>query len=407
MCANDKACDTCRSRKSKAEFAGNKAQLKKLHGQDMIVVDVIMAKADVVMNGGLLPEEEYDPFAWNGVPVTIGHPEASDHSFLSARDPQVCEEWTVGNIYNAKVVDGSLRGEAWCSVARLEEIRPGLAKKLAGGEPIDVSTGYLCDPEPAGGVSNGEQYKEIHRNILPDHLALLPEDVGACSWEDGCGVRQNGWRSALDPKKVLEFLANRLGIGKNEDTAPENPEKKPEVMSVTDFVAMESNPFSETDVERLSKMDPTHFAALVSAYDVPPMDPEEKKEPPVTNEDPPAVDDKEPAFNKKAKTAKNGGDAVLTANQKVAVAWAEKAYKAHRSSLIAKITANSTMKAEDLEKMDADTLETIANGLKPLPTPSYAGRAVAVENAEQDEDVDLPQGALDFLAARNKKKGVA
>jgi len=41
------------------------------------------------------------------------------------------------------------------------------------------------------GVWNEEEYHSIVRNYRPDHLALLPGAIGACSWEDGCGIRAN------------------------------------------------------------------------------------------------------------------------------------------------------------------------------------------------------------------------
>jgi hypothetical protein len=50
---------------------------------------------------------------------------------------------------------------------------------------IDVSTGYIADEQCDG------RGPCIHRNIKPDHLAILPISQGACSWRDGCGVRSN------------------------------------------------------------------------------------------------------------------------------------------------------------------------------------------------------------------------
>src|SRR6202008_4855408 len=52
----------------------------------------------------------------------------------------------------------------------------------------DVSTGFFADTEAARGSFHGVPYTEIHHNIRPDHLAVLPEAVGACNWRDGCGT---------------------------------------------------------------------------------------------------------------------------------------------------------------------------------------------------------------------------
>ena len=34
----------------------------------------------------------------------------------------------------------------------------------------------------------GKRYHEVHRALEPDHIALLPDEVGACSVQDGCGA---------------------------------------------------------------------------------------------------------------------------------------------------------------------------------------------------------------------------
>ena len=41
---------------------------------------------------------------------------------------------------------------------------------------------------PAGSTWNGEPYRIIARNIRPDHLAILTDELGACSVVKGRGV---------------------------------------------------------------------------------------------------------------------------------------------------------------------------------------------------------------------------
>lgn len=41
------------------------------------------------------------------------------------------------------------------------------------------------------GELNGRGYKTIHRNLLPDHIAILTKEIGACSVKDGCGLNRN------------------------------------------------------------------------------------------------------------------------------------------------------------------------------------------------------------------------
>jgi 2'-5' RNA ligase len=69
-----------------------------------------------------------------------------------------------------------------------------------------VSIAYFCDFEQAAGEFGGEAYSAIQRNLRPDHVALLPDEIGSCSVLDGCGANRvnrltanaEGDASALD-----------------------------------------------------------------------------------------------------------------------------------------------------------------------------------------------------------------
>jgi hypothetical protein len=62
---------------------------------------------------------------------------------------------------------------------------------VKASQPVEVSVGVFTDEDEDEGEYNGEQYSAIAKNHRPDHLALLPGGVGACSVEDGCGIRAN------------------------------------------------------------------------------------------------------------------------------------------------------------------------------------------------------------------------
>lgn len=61
---------------------------------------------------------------------------------------------------------------------------------LEAGRPMELSTGLFTqnEPAPAGATFNGRPYDYVARNYRPDHLAVLPDQIGACSLADGCGV---------------------------------------------------------------------------------------------------------------------------------------------------------------------------------------------------------------------------
>jgi hypothetical protein len=41
------------------------------------------------------------------------------------------------------------------------------------------------------GIWNGRDFAFVDQNIHPDHIALLPDEIGACSLKDGCGMNRN------------------------------------------------------------------------------------------------------------------------------------------------------------------------------------------------------------------------
>ena len=164
-----------------------------LEGRAQIVVPAVMMK-EGVHNGSHgaiyhVPEElERFTAAWDGIPVMIQHPE-KDGVNVSANSPRVLET-AVGRIFNTTYRDG-LRAEVWIDVEKITDLDPDVLVYIRQGRPLDVSVGVFTDEEPTQGEWNGESYESIARNYRPDHLALLPGATGACSWADGCGIRNN------------------------------------------------------------------------------------------------------------------------------------------------------------------------------------------------------------------------
>lgn len=129
---------------------------------------------------------------WNGVPVPVHHP-SDEAGPISANQPDVIEESVIGRLFNVWFDnDGNkLRGEIWIDAEKTRQISSELLKAIRDGEHIEVSTGLYSDDNRESGDWNGEHYEVRAINIHPDHLALLPGEIGACSWTDGCGVRAN------------------------------------------------------------------------------------------------------------------------------------------------------------------------------------------------------------------------
>ena len=129
------------------------------------------------------------PASWDGIPVAIQHPVDNDGTPVSCNQPSVLDERVVGRVFNTRMDNDKLRAEAWIDPELISRIAPEALAHLKKGKPMDVSVGVFTEDDMIAGEWNGEHYIGISRNHRPDHLALLPGATGACSWNDGCGVR--------------------------------------------------------------------------------------------------------------------------------------------------------------------------------------------------------------------------
>lgn len=147
--------------------------------------------------------------SWNGIPIPILHPKDGD-TFISANSPSVLQKRRVGWVFNSSIEGKKLKAEAWLDKDKLAKISPKTLTHIQCCAPMDVSVGVYTDDDPTPGIWDGVSYTSIARNHRPDHLALLPGETGACSWEKGCGIRANAEGGDMDVLKDLESLKDTL-----------------------------------------------------------------------------------------------------------------------------------------------------------------------------------------------------
>lgn len=140
----------------------------------------------------VLAEEFSHAFpGWNGRPVVGDHPDIGGQK-VSANDPHILESNSFGIIFNTEVKDNKLTMEAWLDPSKAEKVGEDavrVCERAKNGEPIEVSVGVYMHLENSSGIKDGKRYEGVWRDIVPDHLAMLPEGVqGACSNEMGCGA---------------------------------------------------------------------------------------------------------------------------------------------------------------------------------------------------------------------------
>jgi len=371
-----------------------------------------MAKSGVVMNDGLIPDEEFEPATWNGVPLTASHPLDGDE-FVTANSPEIIETFSIGRVFNTTFENGSLKAEAWIDVQKANKIDKGIISKIKNEKEFEVSTGFLANEESESGVSNGVEYSVLFRNIRPDHMALLPNEVGACSWKDGCGIRPNKDLNMAKKQTVgdaFRVIANSLGIKVNEDDEDEDVATNEAV--VAKLIGAEETPFGDDDKESLDAMSSDTLNSLMDSFGVSADDDEEPeanadddededKEPEANNEDDEEKDMKKNHIQKGKRVVPSG----FSAEDKEALAFVRKSFSDHRDSLIKSIVANSEMEKEALADMPVATLETISKGLTKSPTVlDFSARPIPTDIGADDEDEVAAMGGSGVISNLRKDK---
>ncbi len=184
-----------------------KVRKETLKGKEYRVVPVQMIK-EGVLNGSsgsfLYPEDELEkaPTAWNMKPLVSNHPPEN----VQATDPVFLENNSFGMLmgsgYNKKTK--KLGSEAWIDVEQADAVDTRIVENIDAGTPVEVSTGLFIEVENKAGEFNGVQYDGVARNHKPDHLAILLDDVGACSLKDGAGLLVAN-KSDIEEKALEEF----------------------------------------------------------------------------------------------------------------------------------------------------------------------------------------------------------
>jgi hypothetical protein len=195
------------------------ADVEQIHvnGREYLVFPLIAAREmvlDYPENGTreLLPArhlQESVPL-WEGTPICFVHPE---NERRTADDPREYTQTIIGQAYQPQIKDKEkLRVMAYIDVDKAEDIG-GLAQqvvtKLKQNQKLGVSAGYATlNDDREGGNFNGTEYDVEQGYVIPDHIAIFPNDEfkARCDWEDGCGaprvnyeVKQNELSEARRP----------------------------------------------------------------------------------------------------------------------------------------------------------------------------------------------------------------
>lgn len=365
------------------------------------------------------------PAGWDGRPVVMDHP-TRDGVAISANSPEIKEQYEIGTIFNAHLDGDRLKLEAWIDPKRTLRVDGAhdLVERLQSGDMVEVSVGAFVVADTRDGVAGGEKYGSVWREVIPDHLAMLPEGMeGACSVEMGCGapraamrVTDDGFealneepdmelrnvvlRFASEKKDAVGELIHKLwdehGMqvelsGANDcdcadpqacecdapraaSDTPTEPEEEAAMADLSErakaLIRSHRSPFTEADEEFLSGLSADRLAAFEQAAQ--PQEPEQANPEPVEEE------------------PESEEDTVTIPRDELedyrAAATAFKRQQAERKEeLIRHLRASTDLPSEYLADKDVDELEVLSDSLsQPASDPDYSGRGLPRDSELED-----------------------
>ena len=392
---------------------GNSIRREELDGKSYLVANVVLI-VEGVLNGLYYPAEEMadKAQAWNGSPLTLNHPSVNGVD-VSANSPEVLSDFAIGKVFGTRfqpknnASEARLVGEAWIEEDRLnQKVAEGnedaiaLNDKLQRGQVIEVSTGLWTNDEDTAGQFNGKEYKAIARTYRPDHLAILPRKVGACSIADGCGLMRN--------KQILDAfgIPNQPNNAPSDDAKGKTKTKDPNPMDelVDKVIANEANGFTAEDKASLLKMNEEVLSTFLPQEEEPEGDPkanaeedlkgncgcqgEEAKATPAPKEE--TEEQEAPALNEE----KIAEIVANTIKELVPGMIAASAKQDEKAKLVAALTANEAcdIDAAALGAMDVATLGKLTKTYTEKESFSYAGKgSVRVNRTEGDDTPTMPK----------------
>ncbi|HHL8025507.1 TPA: DUF2213 domain-containing protein [Escherichia coli] len=196
-----------------------------INGQEHYVIrGAVPIVDDIVMNGGLYPAEEinnsYQTMERKLMP--IGHPMVNG-KYVSANDPQAVNDYYAGawaqnvskandkvvmDVYvNKAVADTKPDGKRL--IQRLDDMISG-----NNADPIHVSTGLLLNKEQKAGESKQKKYSWVAHNMQFDHIAILLDEPGAGTPDEGVGmfVNADGQEADVETTSLID-AANSMKDG--------------------------------------------------------------------------------------------------------------------------------------------------------------------------------------------------
>ena len=323
-------------------------------GKEFLIAPVKMMPVECVMNGILYTGESTNKAVqeWNGRPVVVYHPDEP----VTANTPEFLAERQIGLLFNSRIANGFLVADAHVDVEKAKSIPLG-QKALAyidQNKNMDVSTAMRNIGYFQNGNMFGRDYKKVSTHALPDHLALLPDQRGACSWETG------------------------VGFARNNDNEHSNPNTEKKTMERKEFVALliSSGIVAANKQEEFEKLDDAAFQIALNAASA-----DCKK----------TIEDGISAKTLLDEEMKKEKVVALNAEDTELLAWAKTEHKAQKDTIISGIVANKDcgFTADELAVKPLTELRKIES-LAKRPV-NYGGNGGSASTVDANADVEYLQ----------------
>ena len=185
-------------------------------GRSVIVVPSYTLPDNIIMNGIMYPADEIEKSykTLEGTPAPLGHPTVNN-MFVPANSPLGLNIGYFG-AWNATAtkVDGRIFLEKIIDVERAQESKMGrrVLEALDAHKPIHTSTGLTLHLREAANsdLADYEAY-----DLQFDHDAILLDEAGAATPEQGVGMMVNGQKTVVvnsDLEMAQESYLDRVGM---------------------------------------------------------------------------------------------------------------------------------------------------------------------------------------------------
>jgi len=189
------------------------------NGREHLVIPSFTLPDNVVMNGGLYPADEIAKsyMSLKGTPAPIGHPVVNGKA-VKATSPEAinahyCGAWN--HVVERDESTSRIYIEKWVDVEFASQSEQGqrLLAAVEAGTPLHTSTGLYCRRDLNTNGAAG--YSWIARDMQFDHDAILFDEPGAATPEDGVGLMVNSAELVVNARlpelELNQALENSYG----------------------------------------------------------------------------------------------------------------------------------------------------------------------------------------------------